>query len=651
MSNNIDVTNYKLTDLIDIDAFTLLLENFFKATGVPSGVVGNDGEILSQVGWVDACTLFHRVDPLSNKHCLESNLELMGRLQDGEVTYSKCKNGLLDYATPVVIEGHQLATIFLGQVLNESPQLSYFEEQSKTYSYDQETYIEAIKNVPIFSNEEMNALMECVVGMAKMLVSSGLATLRQKLLQNDLQVMTDKQIQLEDILKYSPVGIGWSNLNGKIEYINEHFTELFGYTREDIIDLDTWYKKVYPDKEYREKVVQPQYDQVAQAYKKGLPIPKIEVDIVCKDQTKRHVIMSFAYIGDKRLVNFSDMTAHWKSEQRNKAHDMMLEKVAKGSSLPDILHTIVLAIESEEPSAICSILLLDDEGKHLYDGANLRLPKFYVEAINGLTIGPKVGSCGSAAYLNKSVIVEDILTHENWKGYTELAKKAELRSCWSNPIVSSNGKVLGTFAIYHSQVSKPTQADLERIKFATNLAAIAIENKRAQEELERRAYSDYLTGLANRRSFIEKFEHELIRVERYGGELSLIMFDIDWFKHINDTYGHDIGDQVLQKIATICHEILREIDIVGRIGGEEFAIILPHTGIKAAINIAQRLRHKVESTKININDNRSFNFTISLGVTQHPHRTTSVDQLLKEADMVLYEAKESGKNKVCVAER
>ncbi|WP_428739541.1 diguanylate cyclase [Sulfurimonas sp.] len=650
MLNKVDISNYKLIDLIDNEAFTTLLESFFKATGVPSGVVAEDGEIISQVGWVSACAHFHRLNPLSNQHCISSNLELMDGLQDGEITFSKCQNGLLDYATPVVIEGQRLATIFLGQVFNEAPLLSYFEEQANKYDYDQNRYIEAINSVPIISNDEMIALMECVVGMAKMLASSGLATLRQKLLQQDLQVVTQKHIQLEDILNYSPVGVGWSDQNGKIEYVNEHFTELFGYTLEDIPDLDTWYTTVYPDKEYREKIVEPQYAAVEEAHKKGLKIPKVELNITCKDKTQKHVIIGFSYVGEKQLVNFSDMTAHWKSEKRNQAHDKMLEKVAKGSPLPDILHTIVLAIESEEPSAICSILLLDEEGKHLHNGASLRLPKFYAEAIDGIEIGPKIGSCGSAAYLKRRVIVEDIMTHENWQGYTNLAKAANLRSCWSEPIVSSEGQVLGTFAIYHEKPSKPNSVDKERIGFATNLAAIAIENKRTQEELEKRAYTDYLTGLANRRSFMEKFEDELSRLDRYGGHLSLLMFDIDWFKRINDTYGHNIGDRVLQKISTICSKILREVDIVGRIGGEEFAVVLPQTDIEKALQVAQRLRTTIEKTQMKVAQNGSFNFTVSMGVTQTSAGKMDVDELLKEADRALYTAKESGRNLVCIAE-
>ncbi|MDD2782361.1 sensor domain-containing diguanylate cyclase [Sulfuricurvum sp.] len=357
-----------------------------------------------------------------------------------------------------------------------------------------------------------------------------------------------------------------------------------------------------------------------------------------------------SWVGDKRLVSFSDMTAHWQSEQRNRAHDDMLQMVAKGVPLSEILNTIVKTIEFEEQTAQCSILLLDEEGKHLLSGAAPSLPDFYNDAINGIEIGMGVGSCGTAAYLGKRVIVEDIMNHDYWKPYSSLAQSAGLGSCWSEPILSTEGKVLGTFAIYHSVATKLLQSDIERISFAANLAAIAIENSKTRAELERRAYSDYLTGLPNRRYFIEEAEIELSRFHRYGGELSLIMFDIDRFKQVNDDYGHSIGDRVLQKIADICRVLLRDIDIIGRIGGEEFAIVLPQTDAEEALHVAERLRIAISQAQVSVEELQP-RFTASFGVVAADKGTSEIDMLLNQADTALYEAKESGRNRVCMAKK
>jgi len=646
-SGKLKMRKYTFSDLVDVPAFSKILESFFKGTGVPNALIDEDGEVISRAGWVDACAAFHRVNPQSHKNCLESNLELMHKLHDGEVSHSFCKNGLLEYATPIVIEGHRLATLFLGQVLNSAPDIAAFQEQATKYAYDEKAYTEAILCIPIVSNQQMESLMECMVGMAQMLASSGLVKLRQEALEHDLHKSTAQRIQLEDILNFSPIAIGWSNLNGKIEYINHQFTELFGYTLEDIPDIDTYYKKVYPDEGYRKNVILPWYNAVISAYKNGTTPPEMEGNLTCKDGSQRHIVIRIAWIGELRLVNFSDMTAHWKSEQRNRAHDTMLEMVAKGLPLPEILNAIVQVIESEEPTSICSILLLDEKN-HLHLGASSSLPKFYNDALEGVEIGLGVGSCGTAAYLKQRIIVEDIMTHEYWKPYKELAQKAGLEACWSEPIVSSLGKILGTFAIYHTKPAKPRKVDIERISFAATLAAVAIENNETRKKLEHQAYSDYLTGLANRRSFMKRSETELSRMSRYDRKLALIMFDIDHFKKVNDTYGHNIGDLVLQKIADVCRSTLRAIDIIGRIGGEEFAVLLPETDLSRAIEVAERLRKEMMQEEIVVSPETSVKFTASFGVVAINHESITIDELLRQADTALYKAKESGRNQVCV---
>jgi diguanylate cyclase (GGDEF)-like protein len=389
-------------------------------------------------------------------------------------------------------------------------------------------------------------------------------------------------------------------------------------------------------------------NQTELSHKTGTPPPELEANVTCKNGTVRRVLIHVSWVGERRLVNFSDITEHWLSEQRKLAHDAMLEMVARGSPLPEILNVIVQEIQSEEKTSLCSILLMDAEGKHLLTGAAPSLPAFYNKAINGVEIGLGVGSCGTAAYLGQRVVVEDITTHDYWKPYAQLAKEAGLGACWSEPILSSRGKVLGTFAIYHAKPTRPTPDDIERISFAANLAGIAIENRYAYEELERRAYFDYLTGLANRRYFLEQAESELARTLRYGGELSVIMFDVDHFKLVNDTHGHKIGDIVLKKIADICRTSLRDVDIIGRIGGEEFAILLPETASQQAVEAAERLRVALGNGRVQVHDSLAINFTASFGVTTVKDKEISMDTLLNQADQALYQAKDGGRNQVCV---
>lgn len=650
MTSKLNISDYKFCDLVDIVAFSKVLDDFFEATGIPNGVLSNDGEIISQSGWMNACKRFHRQNPKSNDNCLRSDKTLASNLKEGQIVSSFCKNGLMDYATPIVIEGQILATIILGQVLEEAPNLEYFEKQAKKFNYDKDTYIKSIKEIPIVSKEKMEALMRCMVNIAQILAQTSLSKLKHNVLEKDLIKSNKEIIHLSDILDFSPNGIGWSNEKREIEYINHQFTNLFGYTKEDIPTLEIWYKKAFPNTNYRQKIVEPWYKKLENYDENTISSSELEVSIKCKDGTYRHVLITASFIANKKLFNFSDITTHWKSEQRNRAHDRILGLVAKGTDLNDILQEILRTIEFEDSDSMCSILLLDNEGKHLLNIIKNRLPRFYNEAINGIKIGVGVGSCGTAAILKKRVIVDDIMTNKYWQPYKELAKKAKLGACWSEPILASSGKILGTFAIYHKEPNIPNEADIERISFAANIAAIAIENRNNRIDLEKQAYTDYLTGLNNRRSFIERTEIELYRKERYGREFSLIMFDIDYFKYINDKYGHNTGDLVLKEIANICRSVLREVDIVGRIGGEEFAILLPETDIVQATLVAERLRVSISNGKVFPTLNEEVKFAASFGVTFTKDANKSINELLNQADNALYKAKNSGRNRVVVSE-
>jgi len=158
---------------------------------------------------------------------------------------------------------------------------------------------------------------------------------------------------------------------------------------------------------------------------------------------------------------------------------------------------------------------------------------------------------------------------------------------------------------------------------------------------------DGLTGLNNRRCLYELAEKEFLASKTNASSLSVIMLDIDFFKQFNDTYGHDVGDIVLKNVASSIKKVIKERDIAGRYGGEEFIIILPNTDLEHAIVSAENLRIIIESMKINIKNQKQINCTISLGVAAINPNFKSIDELIKAADIMLYKAKENGRNMVC----
>jgi len=173
--------------------------------------------------------------------------------------------------------------------------------------------------------------------------------------------------------------------------------------------------------------------------------------------------------------------------------------------------------------------------------------------------------------------------------------------------------------------------------------------KRMEEELRRLATIDSLTGVNNRRNYLELTQMEIRRAQRYRNQLSLIMLDIDHFKKINDTYGHSAGDLVLTELGSICRQEMRESDIIGRLGGEEFAITLTQSGQEEALALAERLRAVVSQRSVKIEEGE-FRFTASFGVAWMSPGEEDLKPLLDRADRALYEAKKSGRNRVRAAD-
>jgi len=168
----------------------------------------------------------------------------------------------------------------------------------------------------------------------------------------------------------------------------------------------------------------------------------------------------------------------------------------------------------------------------------------------------------------------------------------------------------------------------------------------SRESLREQAQLDALTGLYNRRRFTELAAHDVLQARRYGHPLSVIMFDMDSFKQVNDTYGHAVGDEVLRGVAEVCRRDLRDVDVAARWGGEEFVVLLPHTGIVGAQETAERLRVSMESLRADLVG--ELGATASFGVaTLHQE---DLEDLLLRADACLYEAKNGGRNRVRVAE-
>jgi PAS domain S-box-containing protein len=180
-----------------------------------------------------------------------------------------------------------------------------------------------------------------------------------------------------------------------------------------------------------------------------------------------------------------DVTERKRAEALREGESRILEMIARDARLEEILDSLVRVVEAQFAGLLCSVLLLDEDGQHVRHGAAPSLPESYIKAIDGLCIGPKAGSCGTAMYRREPVVVTDILEDPLWEPYRGVVEPYGFRACWSTPILAPSGKALGSFAMYYCEPRSPSPAETHALEMATHLAGIAIERRLARKERER----------------------------------------------------------------------------------------------------------------------------------------------------------------------
>lgn len=453
-------------------------------------------------------------------------------------------------------------------------------------------------------------------------------------------------------------------------------------------------------------------------------------------------------------------------------HDVSLEcysgilsMLLNGAPLGEILHALVLKIEAQRIGTRASVLLLSDDGKRLLFGAAPHLPDNYNQAIHGVEIGPDVGSCGTAAFTGERVIVEDIAKHPFWEKYKAIPLSAGLKSCWSEPIKDSHGKVLGTFAMYYDEVKSPTPQDLTLIAEAARLASLAIERsrsmefqrlavkifdrlplalvitnasnnvlyanrafsqivqpqvlvshefnpalflspsephevdmlfqhlaegkmwqgeliglrgngehfhldltvtvfrephstqngfawlfsdiserKKAAQLIKYQANNDSLTGLANRNALFRQIQ-ELITADSLTPGFSFMLMDLDNFKQVNDTYGHDKGDMLLVQVVEQIKACLNDSIVFSRLGGDEFALLLPGVVTQKELSQLAETINKHVYRRYELSKDKGVYSSVSIGIARFPEDALDLEQLLNCADQAMYISKANGRNR------
>lgn len=433
------------------------------------------------------------------------------------------------------------------------------------------------------------------------------------------------------------------NLETNEVYYSPRWKSMLGYENDELTDdLNTWQSLVHPDD-------QDMVLKIVQDYLAG-KVASFDVEIRMQHKEGHEVfVLSRAFLvhpdSDEQAVRLVgthvDITARKKAEAFDDKNAEILEMIATGKPASEIYPEIALMYEGRHPGLRCSMLELED-GRLMHGGAP-SLPKEYCDAVHGLKNGPNVGSCGTSTYTGKRVLVENIETDPKWAKIKHVALPHGMRCCWSEPIKNSSGIVLGAFGMYYDFPALPNEDESNDLTSAARLAGIVMERDHAQKRIRELAYVDELTGLASRAHFYENLEASIKRSDRNQSRLGLLYIDLDNFKSVNDSLGHDVGDLLLQEIAQRLQKVTREIDFVARLSGDEFCILVNDVDDDyAAAHVAQRCLEMI-SKPVELSA-RKFTPACSIGIAHYPDDGQDLSTLIKAADTSLYTAKERGRN-------
>jgi len=250
----------------------------------------------------------------------------------------------------------------------------------------------------------------------------------------------------------------------------------------------------------------------------------------------------------------------------------------------------------------------------------------------------------TVARSKKIITVEDMQNHPLYKGVPD---------SWNGSIIGIpllyGELVVGVMNISRTVTGAFSESEVRLLGLLAELAAIAIINARLHTAVSTQAYTDTLTGLPNRRALDEKLETEIQRARRYHHQFAVIMMDLDGFKSINDTYGHDVGDYVLKKSFSFLFSQKRNTDFLARYGGDELTMILPETNLNSAVIAANKLQEKLRSFVVDLPDNTVHQLDISGGIAIYPFHGHEGSELLRAADAALYRAKKSQRGTFIIA--
>jgi diguanylate cyclase (GGDEF)-like protein/PAS domain S-box-containing protein len=447
----------------------------------------------------------------------------------------------------------------------------------------------------------------------------------------------------ETLISRSPEVFGVVTADGLIAYANPAAEQLLRRPQQELVGTHVS-ALVHPDDVARVEARLAAYaadvagcgDESRKGYLRlaGSESRWVEATVRCIDP--RDATAGFA-------VTLHDVTERRRAEALVAAHSAVLELIARDAPLRETLTAVCRRVEAILRDTICSVMLTAPDREVLLLAAGPSMPEAVVEAlVPGLPIAYGEGACGTAAFLRELVVVDDVSTDPVFAAWRDVAEQNNLLACWSKPVISATrGDVVGTFALYYRHRRRPNEQEIGVLDSFADLVGIAVERKRHQDELAHEALHDPLTGVPNRALLMDRLAHALQQLARRPGMVAVLFCDLDRFKVINDSLGHDVGDRVLIAAAERLQRSLRAGDTAARFGGDEFVILCE--GVEGKHHLANLARRVMDVfAEPFVVDGSSIRLTCSIGISVATAPEAS-EVLLRDADLAMYRAKTHGK--------
>ena len=357
------------------------------------------------------------------------------------------------------------------------------------------------------------------------------------------------------------------------------------------------------------------------------------------------VTLSLATIDDDELLFcvFRDINSRKNAELLQQGQNLILHLIGTDSDLQQILRQIVRFIEEAAPHVHALILLVDDNQYSYRMGVGSAMSESLISQLTMSEIGVGKGAISEAVLTNLPVVVEDLTGDVLLSANAGIRSLHRYRSSGSWPIMSKRGQLLGVLSLFYGTQGPLASDDMLLVGIGTDLAAIAIEGRIADDRIRQLAHYDELTGLPNRFLYTQHLVNAISHAERHDAPVGVLFLDLDRFKYINDSFGHVAGDAVLREVAMRFKLCLREVDIIARVGGDEFIVLVDQFASPLELGeIARRLlAAAIRPFEI---DGQECQLSVSIGIASYPQDGINTPTLLKHADIAMYRAKATGKN-------